>query len=221
VFEERWNDFTSHRDKEWATQLISNLEAAKRVKDPDTPEKYIPTKITMEDGECIHWAFWHNKSKDWKVGAIHPIKWWINLDEQKPVCKPCSDAECVRLSYIQRFSGDPKENAIKNQRLKFWLRNPGKTNNKFRRNFASRFKSDDKIKDLVPSQSSITGNQKNVLEAEYEIDIKSHSGFFEAYIATLTQAMNEHVVQNPELMRRISAIYSKTIREDTSFELAD
>lgn len=221
VFEERWSDFTNHRNKHWATRLTDSLEGAERITESDVPKKHIPTKITLEDGEQLQLVFWHNKSKDWEVGAIHPTKWWTNLEEQEPVYNPCRNAECARLSYIQRFSGDPKETAIEDRTLKFWLRNPRKTNNKFRQHFASRFKSDDKLNDLIPSRSSITGNKSNVLEAEYEININSHSGFVEAYVAALTQAMREHVVQNPELMREINSIYRRTIQEDTSFKWRD
>jgi hypothetical protein len=51
----------------------------------------------------------------------------------------------------------------------------------------------------------------------YDINVDSHSNFFEAYIAALARAMDEHIVSNPELIKKIDQIYQQTIEEDTEF----
>ncbi|MWV40575.1 PD-(D/E)XK nuclease family protein [Natrialba sp. INN-245] len=207
AFEEQWDVFT----KTWGTRLAEALDTAVVVEEPNVPDPHVSAQITMGNNEEKQWTFWQDH--DW--GSIYPKNWWTKLDERKPIfdtAKPNG-----RVSFIHRLGDRFKPVAVGDRELKFWLRSARASHDDFHENFATRFHSDEEIEDLIPSRTTRTGNQSNVLEATYDINVDSHSDFFEAYIAALTRAMDEHVVSNPELVDKIDRICQQTIDEDTPF----
>lgn len=165
----------------------------------------------MANGEDIQWVFWQHH--DW--ASIYPKRWWTKLDEREPThdrSKPNA-----RVSFTHRLGNRYKPVAVGDRKLRFWLRSARASHDDFHEGFASRFQADDEIADLIPSRTSRTGNRSNVLEATYDINVDSHSGFFDAYTAALARAMDDHVVSNPELMNKIDKLYQQTIAEDTRF----
>jgi hypothetical protein len=123
--------------------------------------------------------------------------------------------------FVHRLGDQYRSVAIGDRQLKFWLRNARAGHDDFVKNFAERFHSDDGITELLPARTGRTGNQANVLEATYEINVESHDDFFEAYIAALARAINEHVVSNPDLVKKIDTLYHDTIEQDLSFTVPD
>jgi hypothetical protein len=206
LFNERWRNFINK--EEWVPRLVDSIETAEYVIEPDAPRKYFPTEITMENGDSSIWAFW----QDDRWAAIHPTDWWIDPDTGRKIYEKKS-GDCVRLSYVHKFRSDGKKKA-KNGKLKFLLRSPDGASDKFQNEFNLRFRQDSNIQDLIESLESsiIDKSTANMLKAEYDIKTELHSGFFEAYIAALTKAIEEHVVQNPELMKRIDKIHDRTIK---------
>ena len=207
VFEEQWEEFR----KGWGTRLAEALDAAVIVDDPSVPDQNVTVEITLKNGTEKQWVFW--QTHDW--AAIYPTDWWTQLDERKPIhdrSKPNA-----RLSFIHRLGDKYKSVAVGDRKLKFWLRSAQASHDVFHENFATRFHSDEQIPDLIPSRTTRTGNKSNVLEATYDINVDSHTDFFEAYTAALARAMDDHVVSNPELVNRIDFIYQQTIEKDTEF----
>ncbi len=201
VFDEQWEEFS----KTWGTRLVEALDTAVMVDNPDILDGKVMADITMEDGsekKCVL-----SQDSDW--GAIRPINWRTELDETEK--EP-------RVYFLHRVGDRYKSVAVGDRELKFWLQSPRYNSpDDFYENFSLKFESDEQIPDLIPSQTTRTGNKGNVLKVTYDINVDSHSNFFEAYIAALSLAMDEHIVSNPELVNRINHIYQQTIEEDTEF----
>nr|WP_303651968.1 PD-(D/E)XK nuclease family protein [Halovenus rubra] len=207
AFEEQWDTFT----RTWGARLVDALDAAAAVEDPDVPDQNVSAQITMDNGEEKQWIF----SQDHNWASIYPKSWWTKLDDREPTydrSKPNA-----RLSYIHRLGDRYKPTAIGERKLKFWLRSARASHDDFHENFASRFHAEDEILELIPSRTTRTGNKSNVLEATYDINVDAHEDFFEAYTAALARAMDEHIVSNPELIKKTDQIYQQTIEEDTEF----
>jgi len=207
AFEQDWDEFT----KTWGTRLVETLDNAVIVDNSDVPDQNVSVRIAMENGDEKQWIFWQDH--DW--AAVYPKSWWTKLDEREPTFD--TSKPNARVSFIHRLGDRYKPVAVGDRELKFWLRSARASHDDFHGNFAPRFHSDEEIPDLIPSRTIRTGNRSNVLEATYDIDVDSHSDFFDAYIAALARAIDDHVVSSPELIQKIDNIYQQTIEEDTEF----
>jgi hypothetical protein len=201
VFDEQWEQFRGT----WGTRLVEALDTAVMVDNPDIPDGKVTADITMKDGsekKCVL-----SQDSDW--GAIRPLNWRTELDETEK--EP-------RVYFFHRVGNKYKSVAVGDRELKFRLQSPRYNSpDDFYENFSPKFESDEQIPDLIPARSTRTGNKANVLEATYDINVDSHSNFFEAYIAALSLAMDEHVISNPELINRIDELYSETLEETKPF----
>lgn len=201
VFDEQWEQFT----ETWGTRLVEALDTAVMVDNPDILDGKVMADITMEDGSEKRFVL--SQDSDW--GAIRPLNWRTELDETEK--EP-------RVYFLHRVGDRYKSVAVGDRELKFWLQSPRYNSpDDFYENFSPKFESDEQIPDLIPSRTTRTGNKANVLIVTYDINVDSHSNFFEAYIAALARAMDEHIVSNPELIKKIDQIYQQTIEEDTEF----
>ena len=201
AFDEKWEQFR----KTWGARLIQTLDTAAIVDNPDIQDKNLLAEITMGDTIKKRWNLFQDS--DW--GAIRPPNWRTELDGTE---------ESPQIYFLHRVGDRYKPVAVGDRKLKFWLRSqkynsPGN----FYEDFARKFESDEQIPDFLPSRTTRTGNKVNVLEATYDINVDSHSDFFEAYIAALSLAMDEHVISNPELVNRIDELYSETLEESRPF----
>lgn len=202
VFDEQWEQFR----ETWGTRLFEALDTAVVVDSPNIEDRRIMAKITMEDGSEKKWVVLQDS--DW--GTIYsPEHWRAEIDQ--------IDEE-PRVYFLHRVGDKHKPVAVGNRKLKFRLQSPRYNSpTAFYENFATKFESDEQIADLIPARTTRTGNKANVLEATYDINVDSHSDFFEAYIAALSLAMDEHVISNPELINRIDELYSETLEESRPF----
>ena len=201
VFDDQWEQFRNT----WGSRLIQNLDNAVMVDSPDIQDGNLMAEITMGDTTKRKWKLWQDT--DW--AAIRPPNWRTGLDgiEGSP-----------RIYFHHRLGDRYKPVAVGDRKLKFWLRNESyKSPDSFYENCAQKFKSDDQIPNLLPARTTRTGNKTNVLEATYDINVDSHSDFFEAYISALSLAMDEHVISNPELINRIDELYNETLEESKPF----
>jgi len=66
------------------------------------------------------------------------------------------------------------------------------------------------IADLTPKPGEATGNKTNLLETTYDIDVRNHDSFFDAYTAALKEAFVGHVVENQPLVAAIDDIYDES-----------
>ncbi|QIB74973.1 PD-(D/E)XK nuclease family protein [Halogeometricum borinquense] len=206
AFEDEWTEF----ERDWGTRLAKSLESAEIVDQPDMPEQYVAVELEMDDGERKQWAFRQGNS-DW--AWMVPRGWWTKLDEDRPTYD--TSKPNARVGFLHRLDRN-KDDALADHNLIFYLRNAPSGHDDFYNGFASRFNSDDEIPELLPAGTSRPGVKSNVLEATYDINVEFHDGFFEAYVAALTRAIEDHAVSNPALVYKIDTLYSETIDEDTS-----
>jgi len=201
VFDEQWEQFR----ETWGTRLVEALDTAVIGDIPDINDENLMAEITMENGTERRWKLFQDTDF---AGLQHP-SWRTGLDGTE---------ESPRIYFHHRLGDRYKPVAVGDRKLKFWLRNENyKSPDSFYENYAQKFKSDDRIPHLLPARTTRTGNKTNVLEATYDINVDSHSDFFEAYIAALSLAMDEHVISNPELVNRIDELYSETVEENRPF----
>jgi hypothetical protein len=71
----------------------------------------------------------------------------------------------------------------------------------------------DAIESTLPDAASITGNKRNMISAEYDINPDQYNDFFAAYIAALEQGFTELVVENPRLVAILDNIYADAVAE--------
>lgn len=207
AFDERWERFT----ETWGEQLATTLGQAKIGADEAMPEEYVAANLELNSGERTKWVFRQGKS-DWSW--IFRMGWWTKLDESRPVydtLKPNG-----RVGFLHRLD-QHRDDALKNHELVFYLRNAPSGHDDFYHNFAKRFNTDPEIPDLLPSRTSRPSRKSNVLEARYPIDVEPATDFFDAYIQALANAMDDHVISNPELVEKIERLCRETLEEDISF----
>lgn len=207
AFEKQWGEFI----ETWGDRLSQALDTAIVTHDATVPEEYVSVEIAMKNDETRLWTF-RQGNDDW--AWMFPRQWWRNLDKKRPIYD--RQSPMARVGFLHRL-GQNQEKALRDNKLIFYLRNAPTADDDFHDGFQRRFNFDSEIEQLLPRKTSRPGRKANVLEAIYDIDVDSHSDFFEAYIAALSRAMDEHVVSNPELMNRIDTIYEQTIEEDTEF----
>ncbi len=206
AFENEWKGFTNS----WGTELAQSLDAATIIDDSRVPDGYISVWLPEGEESEREWTFRHGAS-DWAY--IFPRGWWTKLDDHTPVYSSIDPSG--RVGFLHRLESNQLK-AVRDHELKFYLRN-FPDNDDFYDGFASKFNGDEKIPDMLPAGTTRPGRKSNLLEATYEIEPEFHDGFFEAYVAALARAVNDHVVSNPELINRIDELRSATVEQSTQF----
>jgi hypothetical protein len=207
AFEEQWEEFINT----WGDKLTQALDTATVTDDSDVPDEYASTELTMENDEVRLWTF-RQGIGNW--GWMFPREWWTKLDEKQPIFD--NESPMARVGFLHRPNWNQKE-ALRDHKLTFYLRNAPTANDDFHEEFQNRFNADPDLPELLPTKTSRPGRKENVLEATYDINQQYHDDFFEAYIAALARATEEHVVSNPQLVDKITQIYQQTIEKDTNF----
>lgn len=201
AFNQQWEEFRII----WATRLIDILDSAVTIENPDIQDTNLMAEITMENTEKRKWELF----QDTDFAAFRPPNWRTKLDgiEESP-----------RIYFHHRLGDRYRPTAVGDKKLKFWLRNENyKSPKSFNKNFAQIFNSDKQIPNLLSAEITRTGNRRNVLEATYDINVDSYSDFFEAYIAALSLAIDEHIISNPGLINRIDKLYTEAVEESRPF----
>jgi len=68
------------------------------------------------------------------------------------------------------------------------------------------------------SSAVITGKQRQLLAARYDIEVDAHGDFFEAYVAALRRALEELWLDNDALAEAVSDLYRSALKEVYGFE---
>jgi hypothetical protein len=206
AFEERWAAFAG----DWGTRLARVLEAAEVVSDPDVPDEYVSVDLPTVDDARRRWTF-RQGHDDW--AWLFPDGWWQKLDDDTRIYD--TSKPNARVGFLHRLDRNRQE-ALADHTLVFYLRNAPSGHETFYDGFARRFNAAAEIPDLLPAATSRPGVKSNVLEAAYDIHTDSHDDFFEAYLAALARAVDDHVVSNPALVETVDRLYAETIDEDVS-----
>jgi hypothetical protein len=119
----------------------------------------------------------------------------------------------VRIGFLHRLEKH-RTNAVRDHELKFFFRMTPPSPDSFKDAFEHRFYDRRQaIADLAPKPGEITGNKTNLLEATYDIEVRDHDTFFDAYTAALKEAFVGHAVDNEELIRTIDDIYEESFNQ--------
>ena len=188
AFENRWEAFAN----QWHERLDDRID---------------------DDSIRNEWVFYEH-STDWAF--IFKTNWWRRTDTFEPVTKP-TDTRRVRIGFLHRLEHH-RDLAITEQTLKFQFRNtpPNRylenEETNFRDLFIENFDArQDEIVAALPDQTTLTGNMHNRFEATYDIPVADSPDFFTAYITALHTAFSDHVIENPELVSTLDAVYEETL----------
>ncbi|WP_336337418.1 PD-(D/E)XK nuclease family protein [Haloarcula brevis] len=210
AFEEEWSEF----EATWGRRVAQTLTGAELIEDADVPEEYAAVRVPMGTGDRRQWTFRQGKS-DWSW--LFPREWWTKLDEDRPV----SDATKpnARVGLVHRLDRHRTE-AVRDHTLVVYLRNAPSGHDSFYNNFAARFSdANTEVAEAIEETNfTITGNKSNLLRAEYNINVDAHADFFDAYVAALSEAIQEIVTENSELVEIIDRLYKMTVAEDVTVE---
>lgn len=204
AFDEGWTEF----EQDWGTRLANALDAGETETVPAVPDEYVAFTFDRGDDAPERWIF-KQATSDW--AWIFKDGWWKRADTGEHIYG--RDRPDVRIGFLHRLEKH-RTNAVPDHDLKFFFRmtppSPDSFKNAFEQRFYDRRQA---IADLTPKPSEITGNKTNLLETSYDIDVRSHDTFFDAYIAALQEAFVDHAVDNEELIRTIDDIYEKSFNK--------
>jgi hypothetical protein len=205
AFDEQWAEFT----RNWGRRLAREVDAAEVVSDTGVPEPYVSVDLAVGEARQ-RWVF-RQGTDDW--GYLIPHGWWRNVESGQAIYETTKPN--ARIGFLHRLEQN-RERALEDRELVFYLRNAPSGHAEFYDGFAARFNTAADIPELLPSATKRPGVKSNVLEARYDIDTDRHSDFLEAYLAALAEALDDHAVSNPALVRTTEQIYERTLNEDVT-----
>lgn len=183
AFEERWEVFGD----EWPELLEAALDE---------------TELDLSS-----WYFLAYNN-DW--GNIFRHGWWRRISDREPI----SDRDVsndARISFIHRLEGN-RTVALGDRTLLFYFRNAGANEQRFIETFNENFSAAEAdIQAALPKTAEITGERRNLIEAEYDIRVDEHDDFFDAYIAALRDAVVDHIVENEQLVSILDQVYDESV----------
>ncbi len=140
--------------------------------------------------------------------------WWRPTDNLTDILheRP-DDRNDARIGFHHRLEND-REQALRDNTLTLYFRNMGANDQEFIDAVNDHFDAQaDTIEDNLPDTASITGNNRNLISAEYDIAPDEYDNFFAAYIAALEQGFTDLVIENPELVVILDDIYTDAVAE--------
>ena len=203
TFDDRWDEFTD----EWGRRLGEALEN-------NGSGSYFEVQqdvVGFDTGESNpEWRF-RTSSSDW--GMIFKDGWWRHTDDLRRLNGRPDDRNDVRIGFHHRL-GRNRENAIRDNELIFYFRNMGANDQKFKDRFKQAFYTrEEEFVTTFPDAAETTGNKRNMTEATYDIRVDSNGDFFEAYTGALRRAVEDHIVENENLVNLIDEVYEDCIDE--------
>jgi len=198
AFDEGWNDLKN----EWGDRLIDYLRIPRADVPSRAPEKCVACRVNRD-----------NDSEKWIVKQTHDdwswiLKdgWWIDLDTREY-------GKDVRIGFLHRLDWNRTE-AVRDRELKFYFRVAPPSHDKYKDSFRAEFYDrEDRVSELTPKPDEVTGNQRNLLETTYDIEVESYETFFDAYIDALGRAFDRHVASNQDLVKLLDEIHSNAVEE--------
>lgn len=212
TFDDAWERFTS----EWAPRLGSVLEDEGLGTASGFEEHVTRFELRREEGATEPWDL-RSSSSDW--GMVFKDGWWRHTDDlEGSIQSRPDDRNDVRIGFHHRLNAD-RRNAIADRTLKIYFRNMGANDQSFIDAFSDAFDAREaEIRDALPDEAGVTGNKRDKLVAEYDIDADEHGDFFEAYVAALRTAYLDLVVENEALISIFDDLFGQSLREVYGFE---
>lgn len=209
AFDDAWDELTNT----WGESLASTIDSVRVIDTDDGPSSFLPVELELNDGTVRQWIFRH-EDNDW--AWTFPPEWWRDLEEDESFYTYSPGRTQARVGFLHRLQGN-RTKALRDRELKFYLRNAPASHDAFHEGFTRRFNQHEDIPDMLPSTTIRTEKKANLLEATYPINVEIHDDFFDAYIAALASAIEDHIINNSQLIATIDQIFEETIDEDTPF----
>jgi hypothetical protein len=204
AFDEGWSEF----EQEWGTRLANAIDTGEVETVPTIPDEYVAFTFDREEDQPERWIF-KQATSDW--AWIFKDGWWKQADTRENIYG--RDRPDVRIGFLHRLEKH-RTNAVRDHELKFFFRLTPPSPDSFKDAFEQRFYDrETEIAGLTPKAGEITGNKTNMLEASYDIEVRNHDTFFDAYIAALREAVVGHAIENDALVSVIDNIYRTSLNE--------
>jgi len=217
TFDERWEEFAHNWANRLAETLRDDVDSVFTHDLPGRMARYLENEnINTDYGAAVRLSnedsdLWIFQAKNHKWGRLFKEGWWKRTENLDRIYARPNDKNDARIGFYHRLKGN-RENAIADRELIFYFRNMGANDQEFRDAFEEEFyEREESVADVLPKTSKITGNKSNVIEAVYNIHVDTHDDFFEAYVAALKRAFEDHVVENERLVSLIDDAYEDAI----------
>jgi hypothetical protein len=203
AFEAQWETFADN----WATQLVEHMEVGKlaefsALRDSDVA---LDVPVTGEDDE--RWVFQQGNS-DW--AGLYKSAWWRRKDDFSRIYAQI-DNDGVRITFYHRLEKN-REQAIKDSTLELTLTHGTGNGKEFKSTFRDNLTTNIKASDApISSAVSVGGRRTTPLTASYNIPTEEYNDFFDAYIAALTDAFHDLVIDNREVIEAIDEAFEESL----------
>ena len=194
AFEKQWKTFTEN----WGTRLARSLDGGVIVEDPARPDGHVVVELEGSIGDRERWVFLQGGS-DW--AGITLDRW--RRDRDDPSRTYPDEETAVHLTLFHRLELN-RDLAIRDQTLELKLWHGASNGDEFVECFSERFAAIEADEGVTfPSTVDITGGNRSVFVAEYDIPVGEHGNFYDAYVAALRTAFLDLFVENASLFTAI------------------
>ena len=204
AYENQWEWFS----KNWGKQLSEAMDGVEPVEISTLRDEDVAVEFTQPPIKDEKWVFTQVDS-DW--AEMFKKGWWRHKDDFADIYGPAENRDDICITLNHRLEKN-REKAIRDNllqlRLIYGLGNPDQFNDKFRQKLINKVENSN---DEMPSSVSIPGTRNSPLTATYDIPVREHDGFFEAYISALNEALHDLVVKNGEIITLIDEAYEESL----------
>jgi hypothetical protein len=204
AFENRWEWFANN----WGNQLVEAMDVVEPVEIPSLRDTDIAVEITQPSIEDETWVFRQGGS-EW--AGIFKKGWWRQENNLENICTIDGDNNDVRITLFHRLEQN-RGKAIRDGLLELGLYHGRGANSQFMDMFKEELTTKVENSDNgIPSAVSVGGRRSNPLTATYDIPVRDHDDFFEAYVAALRDTLRSLVIENREITTLIDEAYEQSL----------
>lgn len=204
AFENRWDWFSNN----WGNQLAEAMDDVEPVEIPSLRDADVAVELAQPSTEDERWVFTQSDS-DWAV--IFKRGWLRHKDDLSNIYSPDENRDDIWIMLSHRLEKN-REKAIRDRLLEFnliyGLGNSENFSDKFGQKFINKVENSN---DEMPSSVSVPGSRGNPLTATYDIPMREQDDFFEEYVAALSNAFHDLVIENREIITLIDEAYEESL----------
>jgi hypothetical protein len=204
AFEAQWEKFADN----WGTQLVEHMEIGKPVEFSTLRGCDVAVGVGLTDENNERWVFRQGDS-DW--AGLYKSGWWLHKDDFSPIHTQSDDKNDVRIAFYHRLKKN-REQAIKDRTLELKLYHGTGNGTEFTQAFQDNLTANIEASSaMIPSAVTLAGRRVAPLTASYDIPAGEHEDFFDAYIAALTGAFYDLVIDNREIIEVIDKTFEESL----------
>ncbi len=204
AFEKQWDWFATN----WGNQLVEVIREAEPIEIPslrDTDVAIKPTRPSLEDER---WVLRQGHS-DW--AGIFKNGWWRHKDDLSHIYTKAENKNDVHITFFHRLEQN-RDQAVRDGVLELQLWHGTSNGDQFMYTFKDELTSKVQESDgEIPSSVSVAGSRGNPLTATYDIPVREHDDFFDAYVAALDDAFHDLVIENRNLITIIDETFETSL----------